>query len=122
MPDYIKGIVNHNGDVCPVVSFDVILNAPHDNITNKTCLVYLNMSEKQKITIAVQADIFIGSLMVSPPDIIAVSDRERWIPDKFAAGYVKTSAGMAVLVNTGLVLQSFKILKQDKNNGGMIHG
>ena len=65
-PAYLTGVINYNGQVCPVVSISAADGSIEKEVSGKTCILMVEPPEDSRILIGLIAEQFFGSVKIPP--------------------------------------------------------
>lgn len=68
-PEYIRGLINYGGEICPVISLCTLSESAAEHISAKSCFIMIKTSKNGKAAIGILADSFLGSFSFSKKDI-----------------------------------------------------
>jgi chemotaxis signal transduction protein len=104
-PQYIMGLINYGGYICPVVSIcrDTAFLPPC--ISAKSCFIMVKASQKSKGAVGIMADAFLGSFGISNSEIKPCS------PDFFTAAWSHVKGTSLCRHGTAAVLEPEELFK-----------
>ncbi len=69
-PDNVMGVINHHGNVLPVVDLKSSLNLPANDMSSNTCIIILSLSDdSESVDIGVIVDEVLNVKEVKPEEI-----------------------------------------------------
>ncbi len=100
-PEYIRGLINYGGEICPVISLCTLSEAAAEHISAKSCFIMIKTSKNGKAAIGILADSFLGSFSFSKKEIKPM-DRELFpVPGGPVNGAVECPQGTAAILELG---------------------
>ena len=105
MPPFIRGVINLRGAVVPVVDLGVRFRNMPTEITRRSCIVILEVSDGQENqTLSVVVDAVNEVLEISPADIEPPPAFGARIRTDFIDGMAKVAGSFVILLNVGKIL------------------
>lgn len=123
VPEYIKGVINLRGEVMPVVDLTYRFYNHKNNITRRTCVVIVELTDEEEI-------IHIGAMIDAVNSVINISSDDIEPPMGFSAnmrpefiqGIGKTGNNFIVLLNIRKVLDIEELSNfEDYNERESLH-
>jgi chemotaxis signal transduction protein len=68
-PEYVRGLINYGGEICPVISLCALPDKAAEYIRAKSCFIMIKTSKTRKAAIGILADSFLGSFSFSKTEV-----------------------------------------------------
>jgi chemotaxis signal transduction protein len=100
-PEYIRGLINYNGEICPVVTICPAAASLPASISAKSCFIMVNTPQTGRGAVAILADSFLGSFSISNADIKPRSGDFLTAADGSIKGTALCPQGTAAVIEPG---------------------
>ncbi|MBP1743571.1 MAG: cheW [Firmicutes bacterium] len=101
-PDFVEGIINHEGTIIPVMSLSRRFNLEKDDTNSRESKIILSLFEGNKIGIAVDSVVEVKTL--SDRDVDETPELVSGISRRYIKGIIKLKGSMAILINLSAIL------------------
>lgn len=109
-PSYIKGLINHSGNILPLIDLRVRFGMPEKEITNDTCIIVLKIKiDNELVLVGVQVDSVHDIFEINTQKIESYPSVGTKYNSKFISGVYKTESLLLILVDLE------KLLSNEKN-------
>ncbi len=100
-PEYIRGLINYGGEICPVISLCSISAKEPDNVSAKSCIIMIKSSGSGNALIGILAGSFLGSFGFSENDIKPVGSGDYSAANGPLIGTAECPHGTAAVLSPG---------------------
>jgi len=109
-PPYIKGLINHSGNILPLIDLRIRFGLPEKNITNDTCIIVLKIKiDNELVSLGVQVDSVQDIFEIDTQKIESYPSVGTKYNSKFISGVYKTENMLLILLDLE------KFLSNEKN-------
>ncbi|HSN59087.1 MAG TPA: chemotaxis protein CheW [Clostridiaceae bacterium] len=101
-PEFVDGIINHEGTIIPVMSLPKRFNLENDDCCSRESKIILSLFEGNKIGIVVDNVLEVKTL--SESDIDETPELVSGISSRYIKGIIRLKESMAILINLSAIL------------------
>jgi purine-binding chemotaxis protein CheW len=101
-PEFVDGIINHEGTIIPVMSLPKRFNQENDDCCSRESKIILSLFEGNKIGIVVDNVLEVKTL--SESDIDETPELVSGISSRYIKGIIRLKESMAILINLSALL------------------
>jgi purine-binding chemotaxis protein CheW len=101
-PEFVDGIINHEGTIIPVMSLPRRFNLKNDDSCSRDSKIILSLFEGNKIGIVVDNVLEVKTL--SESDIDETPELVSGISSRYIKGIIRLKESMAILINLSAIL------------------
>ena len=101
-PEFVDGIINHEGTIIPVMSLPKRFNLKNDDCCSRESKIILSLFEGNKIGIVVDNVLEVKTL--SESDIDETPELVSGISSRYIKGIIRLKESMAILINLSAIL------------------
>ena len=110
-PDYVAGVINLRGKVIPVVDLRLKFSMPHEEFTDQTCTIVVEVSTTAGATlVGIIVDTVSEVLDIPGGDIEAAPEFGASVDTSFILGIGKVKSGIKILLEIDTVLAVKELL------------
>jgi purine-binding chemotaxis protein CheW len=107
---FVKGVINLRGKVIPVIDLRVRLGMEAIEFTDQTCIIVVDVSNRDDQTLTgIVVDKVSEVLNIHPAEIEETPSLGINLDMKYILGMAKTGAGIKILLNIDLVLNTSEV-------------
>lgn len=101
-PEFVDGIINHEGTIIPVMSLTKRFNLKNDDCCSRESKIILSLFEGNKIGIVVDNVLEVKTL--SESDIDDTPELVSGVSSRYITGIIRLKESMAILINLSAIL------------------
>jgi purine-binding chemotaxis protein CheW len=106
-PQFLQGVINLRGRIVPVVSLRSKFNMPHQEYTDRTCIVVVRVEmDGGEQPMGIIVDGVVEVLLLSGEDIEDTPDFGRDVTTSYVRGMAKSKGKVKILIDIDRVLSS----------------
>ncbi len=105
MPDYVAGVINLRGKVIPVVDLRLKFGMPHEEFTDQTCVIVVEVQgERSETLVGIIVDTVSEVLDIPGTDIEPAPEFGGDVDTEFILGIGKAKGGVKILLDIDKVI------------------